>query len=77
MTVPLSEAVARRSPLGDKDRRAIGVLCAEMMFTGERARVSKRRTSPVCCEGPGAVLGWGLWEGLKVGDVEFGWGKTR
>ena len=77
MTVPLSEAVARRSPLGDKERRAIGVLCAEMIFTGERASVSKSRTSRVCCVGPGAVLCWGLWEGLKVGEVEFGWGNTR
>jgi len=74
MTVPLSEAVARISPLGERDRRAMGVLCAWIILIGVSARVSKTRTSPVCWSGDG----WeGLWEGWKVGDVEFGWGKTR
>jgi hypothetical protein len=48
MTVPLSEAVARTSPLGDNANRAMGVLWAGMMLMGERERVSKTRTSPVC-----------------------------
>jgi hypothetical protein len=76
MTVPLSEAVARRSPLGERERRAMGVLWAEIMFMGERVRVSKRRTSPVCWRGE--VGDEGVWVGCwKVGEVEFGWGKTR
>lgn len=48
ITVPLSEAVARRSPLGERDRRAMGVLWAGIMLIGVNARVSKTRTSPVC-----------------------------
>jgi hypothetical protein len=69
MTVPLSEAVARMSPLGESERRAMGVLWAGMMLIGVNARVSKTRTSPVCWRGDvceGACDGW------KVGDVEFG-----
>jgi hypothetical protein len=52
----------------------MGVLWAGMMFMGERERVSKIRTSPVCCSGEGVE---GAWEGWNVGDAELGWGKTR
>ena len=44
------------------------------MLMGVKERVSKTRTSPVCCAGVGVV---GVWEGWKVGEEEFGWGKTR
>lgn len=67
--MPLSEAVARMSPLGERARRAMGVLWAGMMFIGVKARVSKTRTSPVCWRGAGVE---GVCEGWKVGEEEFG-----
>lgn len=74
ITVPLSDAVASRSPLGESDSRAMGVLWAEMMFIGVNEMVSKTRTSPVCWRDAGCD---GACDGEKVGDVALGWGKTR
>lgn len=46
MTVPLSEAVARRVPVELMDRKEIGALCAWMTLETVRERVENRRTSP-------------------------------
>ena len=44
MTVPFSEAVARRVPVELMERKEMGALCAWI-----RERVEKRSTSPDCC----------------------------
>lgn len=51
MTVPLSDAVARRVPEGDTTSAESGDLCARMIFVSVRVVVENRRTSPVagCC----------------------------
>ena len=68
MTVPLSEAVARRVPVELRESIASGDLCAWMMLVTERVTASKRRTSPFCEVGVGApgvegVLGEGNGDG--------------
>ena len=47
MTVPFSDAVARRVPVELMERKEIGDLCAWMTFATVSERVEKRRTSPV------------------------------
>ena len=51
MTVPLSDAVARRVPEGDMTNAESGDLCARMIFVRVRVVVENRRTSPAagCC----------------------------
>lgn len=63
MTVPLSEAVARRVPVGLRLRREMGDLWACMTLATVRERVENRRTSPDCD---------GNWEGAGVGCVDNG-----
>ena len=46
MTVPLSEAVARRVPAALSAKQARGVLCAWTMFVTLRDSASNRSTSP-------------------------------
>lgn len=46
MTVPLSEAVARRVPLELMERNEMGDLCAWMTFDTVNERVENKRTSP-------------------------------
>ena len=55
MTVPLSDAVARRVPEGEIASAESGDLCARMMFVSVRVVVENRRTSPVagCCDALG------------------------
>ena len=57
MTVPLSEAVAKRVPVELMERKEIGDLCAWITFATVSERVEKRRTSPDCCVG-GVCWGW-------------------
>ena len=61
MTVPLSEAVARRVPAALSARKARGALCAWMALATVSERVEKRRTS--------RVMGYFcfFWAGLGVG----------
>ena len=51
MTVPLSEAVAKRVPVELIERKEMGALCAWITFATVSERVEKRRTSPDCCVG--------------------------
>lgn len=48
MTVPLSEAVARRVPVELMERKEMGALWAWMTLETVRERVEKRSTSPDC-----------------------------
>lgn len=51
MTVPFSDAVARRVPVLFSASDESGVLCARMSWVTVSDLVLKRRTSPVgCCE---------------------------
>ena len=70
MTVPLSDAVAKRVPVELIERKEMGALCAWITFATVSERVEKRRTSPDCCVGVVcggwvmlAVLGDGTGDG--------------
>jgi hypothetical protein len=62
ITVPLSEAVARRVPVELMERKDIGDLWACITFETVSERVEKMRTSPDCCcaevDDGGAEAGW-------------------
>lgn len=49
MTVPFSDAVAKRVPDELMERKDIGALCACMTLATVSERVENRRTSPDCC----------------------------
>lgn len=70
MTVPLSDAVAKRVPVELIERKEMGDLCAWITFATVSERVEKRRTSPDCCVGVvcegwarSAVVGEGTADG--------------
>jgi len=65
MTVPLSDAVAKRVPVELIERKEMGALWAWITFATVSERVEKRRTSPDCCAG--AVCG-GSARLVVVGD---------
>ena len=81
MTVPLSDAVARRVPAELIERKEMGALCAWITFATVSERVEKRRTSPDCCVGvvcgdsgrlavvgDGTVDGYARYELSEEGD---------
>ena len=80
MTVPLSEAVARKVPAALSARKARGALCAWMTLATVSERVEKRRTSPDCAAllfevGVGAEAPVGDWaEGAASGAEGEGTG---
>jgi len=51
ITVPLSDAVAKRVPVELMERKEMGALCAWITFETVSERVEKRKTSPDCCIG--------------------------
>lgn len=65
MTVPLSDAVAKRVPVELIERKEIGALCARITFETLSERVEKRKTSPDCCVG---VVCGGWVRSVVVGE---------
>ena len=73
MTVPLSEAVARRVPVELMERNEMGDLCAWMTLDTVKERVENRRTSPDC-DVVGVVGGGAACEVDCVANVDVGEG---
>lgn len=75
MTVPLSDAVARRVPDGEMVSAESGDLCARMMLESVKVVVENKRTSPVagCC----GTLGGDVDAGTDVEGDGMGEGYAR
>ena len=69
MTVPLSEAVAKRLPVELIERKEMGALWAWITFATVSERVEKRSTSPDCCVGV-VCGGWVRLAAVGDGTVD-------
>jgi hypothetical protein len=69
ITVPFSEAEARRVPVELIDKKEMGALCACMTLATVRDRVEKRRTSPDWASGVVEADEGGLDTAVEVEDV--------